>query len=169
MAGVIIWLQDNWLEAAMLASTLITVGAAIVAVRVAGLALQVARRAAQSSEDAYERSVRLQARTALAETRGSYNKLATAFRVNQEKWRQHQTAHRPKLSAIPFAPTQEMRDAADLVKQGAAVLRSAAEKLHDIDRMTPGCLEGAIPEICHATSEIEALMRCLQEPKAAFH
>lgn len=157
------------MEAAMLFATLATVIAAIIAVRVAVLALHVARRSAQSADDAHERTVRLQARTALAEARGSFNKLATACHVNQELWRKHRLTSGPVLSATPFAPTQEMREISSLRKQGFEVLQLVVGKFQDIDQMAPECLEDAIPKIYHATSEIEALMERLREPTGSYH
>lgn len=153
----------------MLLATLIAVVAGVLAVRVAVLALAVARQSAQSADEAHERSVRLQARTALAEARGSFHKLASECHSNLERWRQHQRAHGPTLSAVPFAPVQEMDDTSSIKMQGSEVLRLAVSRLQSIDQMTLDELEDAIPVVRQASTEIDALRSRLPEPGNGFH
>lgn len=169
MSNVILWFQNNWLEAIMLLATLIAVVAGVLAVRVAVLALAVARQSAQSADEAHERNVRLQARTALAEARGSFHKLASECHSNLERWRQHQWAHGPKLSATPFAQTREMQEASSIKMQGSEVLRSALVRLQTIDQMTLDELEDAIPVVRQASTEIDALRNRLLEPSGNYH
>lgn len=153
----------------MLLSTLVAVVASILAVRIAILALGVARQSVQSADGAHERDVRLQARSALADARGSFQKLASDCELNLQKWRQHQLAQGPILSANPFAPSKEEQETIALRKQGAEVLRSVDSKFRSIELMTLDDLENGIPEVRQAVAAMDALSRRLQEPNSTFH
>ncbi len=152
----------------MLIATLVAVVASILAVRIAVLALGVARQSVRSADNAHERDVRLQARSALADVRGSFQKLATDCDLNLEKWRQHQLDVGPILSANPFEPSKEEQETSELRTHGARLLRSIDEKFQSIDLMNLDDLESGIPEIRQTAASIDALARRLQEPKTAF-
>ncbi|WP_170368877.1 hypothetical protein [Ruegeria arenilitoris] len=165
MSNLISWFQYNWMEAIMLTATLIAVVSSIFAVRIAILALGVARQSVLSADTAHERDVRLQARSALADVRGSYQKLASDCDLNLEKWQQHERSKGMMLSANPFEPTKEEQETGALRAHGAQMLRSVDEKFRSIDQMNLDDLESGIPEIRQTAASIDALARRLREPK----
>lgn len=153
----------------MLVATLVAVIASILAVRVAILALRVAKQAVQSADKAHERDVRLQARSALADARGSFQKLASDCDLNLEKWRQHERSKGITLSANPFEPTKEEQETMALRTHGARLLRSVDEKFRTIEQMNLDDLESGVPEIRQTAASIDALARRIQDPKGNFH
>lgn len=153
----------------MLTATLIAVVSSIIAVRIAVLALGVARQSFLSADKAHERDVRLQARSALADARGSYQKLASDCDLNLEKWRQHKLAQPPVLGSSAFKPSQEEQETSTLRTQGARLLRSVDERFQSIDLMNLDDLESGIPEIRQTAASIDALARRLREPNEAFN
>ncbi len=169
MSNLISWFQSNWMEAIMLTATLIAVVSSILAVRIAVLALGVARQSVLSTDKAHERDVRLQARYALADVRGSYQKLASDCDLNLEKWRQHELSHRPVLGSNPFEPSKQEQETRALRAHGARLLRSVDERFQSIDLMNLDDLESGIPEIRQTAASIDALARRIREPKEAFN
>lgn len=153
----------------MLVATLVAVIASVLAVRVAILALRVAKQAVQSADNAHERDVRLQARSALADVRGSFQILASDCDLNQDKWRRRHLAQGPILSANPFEPSKEEQETMALRTHGARLLRSVDEKFCTIEQMNLDDLESGIPEIRQTAASIDALARRIQDPKSNFH
>ena len=168
MSDIIPWLQLNWMEAIMLVATLAAVASSVLALRIAILALGVAKESASSAIGAHERDVRLQARSALADLRGSFQKLATDCDLNQEIWRQHELSKGITFSRHPFEPTEREKEALNLRKQGENILKSLLIKFGEVDQMTIFDLESAIPEMRQATSSIDALGRRLQQPEISY-
>lgn len=169
MSAIFSWLQSNWLEATMLFASIAAVVATVVAVRVAVLALRVAKRSAQSADQAHERNVRLQARTALAEAHGSFQRLTSACEVCRAKWDQHRLRNGPVFGASASAPTKDMLELSSLRMQASKVLRIAVENLETIDDMALSDLEEAIPMVRQAALKIDALAHHIHEPGGAFH
>lgn len=153
----------------MLTATLVAVVSSIIAVRIAVLALGVARQSFLSADKAHERDVRLQVRSALADVRGNYHKLASDCDLNLEKWRQHELGKGMMIGSNPFEPTKEEQETSALRTQGARLLRSVVERFQTIDLMNLDDLESGIPEIRQTAASIDALARRLREPKEAFN
>ena len=153
----------------MLVATLAAVVSSILAVRIALLALGVARQSVQSADSAHEREVRLQARSALADANGSFQKLSSDCDLNLEKWRQHQLSQRPVLGSNQFGRSEVEQETLNLRAQGANLLRSIEMKFQSIDLMNLNDLESSIPEIRQTAASIDALARRLREPKEAFN
>lgn len=169
MSNLISWFQNNWMEAIMLTATLVAVVSSLIAVRIAVLALGVARQSFLSADKAHERDVRLQARSALADVRGNYHKLASDCDLNLEKWRQHELGKGIMIGSNPFEPTKEEKETSALRTQGARLLRSVDERFQTIDLMNLDDLESGIPEIRQTAASIDALARRLREPNEAFN
>lgn len=153
----------------MLTATLVAVVSSLIAVRIAVLALGVARQSFLSADKAHERDVRLQARSALADVRGNYHKLASDCDLNLEKWRQHELGKGIMIGSNPFEPTKEEKETSALRTQGARLLRSVDERFQTIDLMNLDDLESGIPEIRQTAASIDALARRLREPNEAFN
>lgn len=151
----------------MLSATLIAVVSSIYAVRIAVLALGVARQSVQSADNAHERDVRLQARSALADVRGSFQKLSADCELNLEKWRQHERSKGITFGGNPFEPTEEEQETSALRANGAKMARSIEVKFQSIDQMNLDDLESGIPDIRQTAASIDALARRLREPKDA--
>ena len=161
---IIVWLQNNWIEAVTLAATLIAVASSIIAVRVAVSALAVTRQSVQAADEAHAREVRIQAHSALAGVRGSFQKFSTECDLNLDMWRKHQFDRSPALGSMHFQISEDELRTETLRREGARLLRTTEERFRSIDQMEIKDLESAIPELLRTAASIQALTPRLQKP-----
>lgn len=155
---VIDWIANQWLDLASLALT----GAALC---YAALAYKSSRDAAIAARTSELASLRIQAKSALAEANRSLLSLRSSCQASRADWQHHAHKHMAPLGGGPVA---ELSNISKVERDGAAYLREIEGYFAPIDEMNAAQLEKGFQDAKTAAHKIERLSGQLESPPRLF-
>lgn len=153
------WMKNQWFEAVSLII-------AIVALSYAARANHMSKSAAKAAENSQLASLRIEAKSRLAEAHRSALSLRSNCQQNRSAWEQYANKHLPSLAG---RPTAELSDIDVLAKEGAALLHRIDQHLANIDELNAAQLERGCQEAEIAALDIERLIYRLNRPPTHFN